>query len=57
LNNVDYVYLEVNRGQTYENNKMIEDIDDLLESYKFLRVKTEWVGRTWGDAFYIKSKG
>jgi hypothetical protein len=54
LKNFDYVYLEVNRGETYKNNHLVEDIDALLKNYGFNRVRTEWVARTWGDAFYIK---
>lgn len=54
LNNFDYIYLEVNRGETYKNNHLVEDIDTLLAKYGFERVRTEWVARTWGDAFYMK---
>lgn len=57
LNNFDYVYLEVNRGETYKNNHLVEDIDDLLSRYGLERVRTEWAARTWGDAFYMKVSG
>jgi FkbM family methyltransferase len=55
LNNIDYVYCEVNRAEVYENNAMIEDIDDFLSVYNFIRVETDWSGGLWGDALYIKS--
>jgi FkbM family methyltransferase len=54
LDKVDYVYCEVNRGEVYENNAMIEDIDDFLSNYDFIRVETDWSGKLWGDALYIR---
>jgi len=58
LNNVDYVYCEVNRGEMYENNAMIDDIDKYLGEYGFERVETYWpeTWYKWGDALYIKKK-
>jgi FkbM family methyltransferase len=53
---VDYVYCEVNRDEVYENNALVEQLDEFLKPYNFNRVETEWVGDTWGDALYIKSK-
>jgi hypothetical protein len=53
---VDYVYCEVNRDEVYENNALVEQLDEFLNPYNFNRVETEWVGDTWGDALYIKSK-
>jgi FkbM family methyltransferase len=53
LNKIDYVYTEVNNTEVYENNAMIEDIDEFLKSYNMTRVETDWIGGTWGDAFYI----
>lgn len=54
LNNIDYVYCEVNRDEVYENNAYIEDIDSFLSDYGMKRVETDWAGGIWGDAFYIK---
>jgi FkbM family methyltransferase len=57
LNQFNYVFLEVNRGETYKNNHMIEDLDALLSEHFFERVETYFFdGCDWGDAFYIKSK-
>jgi FkbM family methyltransferase len=58
LKNVDYVYCEVNRGEMYENNAMIDDIDEYLGEYGFERVETYWpeTWYKWGDALYIKKK-
>jgi FkbM family methyltransferase len=50
----DYVYCEVNSAETYENNKLITDIDDLLREFDFIRVETWWATDIWGDALYIK---
>lgn len=54
LNQVDYLMLEVNRAEVYENCAQIEQIDNYLIQYGFIRVETDWAGYTWGDAFYIK---
>ena len=56
LKDIDYVYLEVNRGETYAGNKILDDIDAILYGHGFRRVETQWMGRTWGDAFYMKAK-
>jgi hypothetical protein len=56
LNNIDYVYCEVNRDEVYENNAYVEEIDEFLFSYNMERVETSWDGGTWGDAFYIRKK-
>jgi FkbM family methyltransferase len=58
LNKIDYVYCEVNRGEMYEGNAMIEDIDEFLSSYGFERVETHWpeTWYKWGDALYLKKK-
>lgn len=55
-NNIDYIYTEVNRDMLYEGCPMIEQLDEFLCKYGFERVITKWIGKTWGDALYIKSK-
>lgn len=57
LENVDYVYCEVNREEVYENNAYIEEIDEFLSKYNMERVEVDWQGGTWGDALYIKKHG
>lgn len=54
LHYVDYIYTEVNSGNVYEGNDLIDDIDSYLFEYGFERVETEFTGAEWGDAFYIK---
>lgn len=58
LNNIDYIYCEVNRGEVYENNVHIGELDEFLSSYNFERVETSWPREDylWGDALYIKNK-
>lgn len=58
LEKIDYIYCEVNRGELYENNAMIEEVDEYLSSYGFERVETFWPfdWYKWGDALYIKKK-
>lgn len=55
LEKIDYVYTEVNQAEVYENNAMIDELDEFLLDYNIERVDTGWHGsQTWGDAFYIK---
>lgn len=54
LKNIDYIYTEVNRDEVYQNCTKIKDLDQFLLNYNFIRVETNWAGKTWGDAFYIK---
>jgi len=59
LKKIDYIYCEVNRGEMYEGNAMVEDLDSFLGDYGFKRVETYWpeTWYKWGDALYIKNKG
>ena len=54
LEDIDYLMCEVNKAELYKNCCMVEDIDKYLDSYNFKRVETDWIGNTWGDAFYVK---
>jgi FkbM family methyltransferase len=54
LENVDYVYCEVNRDEVYEGNAYVEELDEFLSQYNMERVETSWEGQIWGDALYIK---
>jgi FkbM family methyltransferase len=56
LNQIDYIFTEVNFQEVYENCALIEQLDDFLKVYNFTRVGTyNGVPGYWGDAFYIKS--
>lgn len=56
MNQIDYVYTEVNTEEVYKNcSKMIE-IDAFLTQYGLVRVETSMCGNYgWGDAFYMKT--
>lgn len=58
LKTVNYVYCEINRGEMYEGNPLVEDLDEFLGEYGFERVETYWPADyyKWGDALYIKCK-
>lgn len=56
LEMIDCVYTEVNNTEVYEDNALIEEIDDFLKDYDMIRVETDWMGGTWGDAFYIRQE-
>ena len=55
LENIDYLYCEVNRNEVYEGNAYIGEIDNYLSNYNMRRVETSWwYDGPWGDALYIK---
>ena len=56
LRGIDYILCEVNRDAVYHGCPMVEEIDEYLKQFNFLRVETTWAGDTWGDAFYVKVK-
>ena len=53
------IFFEVNRDEVYEGAPMVEELDEFLGTYGFVRVETKWpeTHYTWGDALYIKNKG
>jgi len=54
LNNIKYIYTEINTNFLYENCALIEDIDSFLKQFNFERAETVITGEEWGDAFYVK---
>jgi FkbM family methyltransferase len=57
LNNIDYIYTEVNKDYLYKDCALINEIDEYLEKYNFVRVELKMLEDVkWGDAFYIKNK-
>lgn len=55
LNQIQYIYTEVNSDYVYKNCAIIDEIDDYLKQFGFERVETSWCGDfRWGDAFYVK---
>jgi FkbM family methyltransferase len=58
IDQFDYIFCEVNKEETYKNNKLISEIDELLATYGFTRCETHWwsSGEPWGDALYVKNE-
>ncbi len=56
LDDVDYIFCEVNRKELYEDCVLVGELDNFLGNYHFQRIETIWYKKTipWGDAFYIK---
>lgn len=55
LRNINYIISEVNRDELYWGCARVNELDHFLRDFSFVRVETKWVGKTWGDAFYIKT--
>lgn len=57
LGDFKYVYTEVNKRETYSGCALIEEVDEYLGRFGFVRVETgPWVGDTWTDALYISNR-
>ncbi len=54
LENVDYIYSEVNRKELYVGCAIISDLDNYLREFGFKRVQVEWTQHGWGDALWIR---
>jgi len=54
LPDINYIYSEVNRAETYENCAQIGEMDGFLSRHGFKRVETIWAGGIWGDALWVK---
>ena len=54
MEKIDYVYTEVNKVEVYEDNALVEEIDEFLKGYGMIRAKEWWHVHGWGDAFYIR---
>jgi FkbM family methyltransferase len=54
LDGVKYIYTEVNSGEVYKGNDFIEDLDNFLNEFGFVRKETQMTHFEWGDAFYIR---
>lgn len=53
LEHIDYIYIEVNRGEIYENCTQFNDLNNYLIKKGFACTHIRWFDK-WGDAFYSK---
>ena len=56
LKHFDYLYLEVNNDYVYKNCALVDEIDEYLSKYNYIRAETSWTNWNWGDALYIRIK-
>ena len=54
LNEVDYIYTEINIKHLYKNCPLLDEIDEYLDKHDFKRVEINLTSHGWGDAFYIR---
>ena len=54
LKKLNFIYLEVSTDHIYKDCPLIEDIDNFLKDFNFIRVETHLTNYKWGDAFYTK---
>lgn len=54
LQDIKYIYTEVNTNFIYKNCCLINEIDDYLSSFNFSRAETCLTQFEWGDALYVK---
>lgn len=53
LDHIDYINSEVNVKELYENNALMEQLDEYLSD--FIRIETKIFDQWgWGDAFYVR---
>ena len=57
INELKFLFTEVNRDNLYSNNVLIWDLDKYLYINGFIRIWTSWrtADMPWGDAFYLKT--
>jgi FkbM family methyltransferase len=55
INNIKYIYTEVNTNSLYKDCALLNEIDEYLDIYGFTRVETSMTEYEWGDALYIKN--
>lgn len=54
LKNIEYIIVEINNTELYEDCCMVEELDQFLKQFNLHRLETNWMGGTWGDGFYMR---
>ena len=54
LDKIDYIFTEFNIIEMYEGCPSLQDLDNFLQPFGFIRRETWNVDNSWGDAFYSK---
>lgn len=54
IEKIKYIYSEVNIDDVYIGCTKLNELDEYLEQYGFIRVETKMTDANWGDALYIK---
>lgn len=56
-NSIDCILSEINFDQLYKNGVNVDELDEYLDKFSFVRVETKWWKKScWGDGFYLKIK-
>ena len=55
LEQVDYIYAEMNTEEVYKGCCLLPDFDAFLANFGFKRASTKMTQFIWGDALYVKS--
>ena len=55
LDDVDYIYIEVNTKELYENCALLDEVEAYLHTFNFKRQTIYMTEHGWGDAFYVKT--
>ena len=56
LENVDYIYTEVNLESLYKGATIVDELDDYLNKFGFVMMEKAITEYQWGDVLYVKQK-
>lgn len=55
LASVQFIYTEINSREVYKGCALVEQIDEYLADFGFVRAETAfWENHPWGDGLYVK---
>lgn len=55
IKKMKYIYTEVNTNDVYKNCTKLDELDEYLLNFGFVRVEISMTDAEWGDALYIKN--